>query len=148
MCVCVLDLQFSTDDEEFEEVAGEFENATAAVLGQGEGLARSAQPISYPPGKQHTTTLATLKTHKSLKKNADQHVVNNCYVLCDIDTPFRRSWRGRQSAGGRGNGAVGWRRRFLCPATRYICFTYTNTHNLTQRYFWFPAIAPPTVLVA
>lgn len=52
--VCIYnssDLQFSTDDEEFEEVAGEFENATAAVLGQGEGLARSAQPINYPPGK-------------------------------------------------------------------------------------------------
>lgn len=43
------DLQFSTDDEEFEEVVGDFETA-AAVLGQGEGLARSAQPVNYMPG--------------------------------------------------------------------------------------------------
>lgn len=44
-----IDLQFSTDDEEFEEVVGDFETA-AAVLGQGEGLARSAQPVNYMPG--------------------------------------------------------------------------------------------------
>lgn len=45
-----IDLQFSTDDEEFEEVVGDFDTA-AAVLGQGEGLARSAQPVNYMPGK-------------------------------------------------------------------------------------------------
>lgn len=44
------DLQFSTDDEEFEEVAADFETTTATQLGQGEGLARSAQPINYQPG--------------------------------------------------------------------------------------------------
>lgn len=44
-----IDLQFSTDDEEFEEVVGDFET-TAAVLGQGEALARSAKPINYLPG--------------------------------------------------------------------------------------------------
>lgn len=44
-----VDLQFSTDDEEFEEVVADFDT-TAAVLGQGEALARSAQPINYLPG--------------------------------------------------------------------------------------------------
>lgn len=47
-----LDLQFSTDDEEFEEVVAEYDTA-AAVLGQGEALARSAQPINYLPGRKH-----------------------------------------------------------------------------------------------
>lgn len=46
---CIADLQFSTDDEEFEEVVGEFESV-AATLGQGEALARSAQPVHYLPG--------------------------------------------------------------------------------------------------
>lgn len=45
-----IDLQFSTDDEEFEEVVGEFETA-AAALGRGEALTRSSQPINYLPGK-------------------------------------------------------------------------------------------------
>lgn len=45
----ITDLQFSTDDEEFEEVVGEFESV-AATLGQGEALARSAQPVHYLPG--------------------------------------------------------------------------------------------------
>lgn len=44
-----IDLQFSTDDEEFEEVVADFDTS-ASVLGQGEGLARSAQPINYLPG--------------------------------------------------------------------------------------------------
>lgn len=44
-------MQFSTDDEEFEEVVADFDT-TAAVLGQGEALARSAQPINYLPGKR------------------------------------------------------------------------------------------------
>lgn len=45
------DLQFTTDeDEEFEEVVGEMESV-AATLGQGEGLARSSQPVNYAPGK-------------------------------------------------------------------------------------------------
>lgn len=47
--VCIADLQFSTDDEEFEEVVGDFESI-AATLGQGEALARSAQPVHYLPG--------------------------------------------------------------------------------------------------
>lgn len=45
----IADLQFSTDDEEFEEVVGDFESV-AATLGQGEALARSAQPVHYLPG--------------------------------------------------------------------------------------------------
>lgn len=49
----LVDLQFSTDDEEFEEVVADFDT-TAAVLGQGEALARSAQPINYLPGKETT----------------------------------------------------------------------------------------------
>lgn len=44
------DLQFSTDDEEFEEVVGDNESV-AATLGQGEALARSSQPVNYIPGK-------------------------------------------------------------------------------------------------
>lgn len=44
-----LDLQFSTDDGEFEEVIGENESV-AATLGQGEALARSSQPVNYAPG--------------------------------------------------------------------------------------------------
>lgn len=51
------DLQFSTDDEEFEEVGGEFDSV-AATLGQGEGLARSAQPVDYPPGASKIDTLS------------------------------------------------------------------------------------------
>lgn len=43
------DLQFSTDDEEFEEVVGEFESV-AETLGQGEALARSSQPVNYLQG--------------------------------------------------------------------------------------------------
>lgn len=43
-------MPFSTDDdEEFEEVVNEMESV-AATLGQGEALARSAQPVNYLPG--------------------------------------------------------------------------------------------------
>lgn len=45
----ILDLQFSTDDEEFEEVVGDNESI-AATLGQGEALARSSQAVNYMPG--------------------------------------------------------------------------------------------------
>lgn len=44
-----VDLQFSTDDGEFEEVVGENESI-AVTLGQGEALARSSQPVNYLPG--------------------------------------------------------------------------------------------------
>lgn len=44
-------MQFSTDDEEFEEVVGDNESV-AATLGQGEALARSSQPVNYIPGKK------------------------------------------------------------------------------------------------
>lgn len=47
----MLDLQFSTDDEEFEEVVGELGESIAATLGQGESLSRSSQPVKYKPGK-------------------------------------------------------------------------------------------------
>lgn len=61
-----LDLQFSTDDEEFEEVVADFDT-TAAVLGQGEGLARSAQPINYLPGCIRSKIVYLLKSN-NLKK--------------------------------------------------------------------------------
>lgn len=49
----LLDLQFTTDeDEEFEEVVGEMESV-AATLGQGEALARSSQPVNYAPGMNY-----------------------------------------------------------------------------------------------
>lgn len=47
-----IDLQFSTDDEEFEEVVGDIESV-AATLGQGEALSRSAQPVNYMPGMKY-----------------------------------------------------------------------------------------------
>lgn len=51
----ITDLQFSTDDGEFEEVVGENESI-AATLGQGEALARSSQPVNYAPGKDYPGT--------------------------------------------------------------------------------------------
>lgn len=71
-------MQFSTDDEEFEEVVADFDT-TAAVLGQGEALARSAQPINYLPGKK-----------------LDLYNVFESFTILLI----RWSWRRRESASG------------------------------------------------
>ncbi len=70
-------MQFSTDDEEFEEVVADFDT-TAAVLGQGEGLARSAQPINYLPGN------GIVK--KNWPKNLFQVLSLNISLIHQVDT--------------------------------------------------------------
>lgn len=51
-------MQFSTDDDEFEEV-DDFDSV-ADTLGQGEGLLRSSQPVNYSQGMLIINTICVI----------------------------------------------------------------------------------------